>query len=104
MHNEKFKIKLNENELSVVFETLETACDIEAKTMLSKLLVCEIISIHKKLLPKFTYMKKVNTISFTASEAVAFWIVFSTYDFNMAGSFIMATMRKVLDAIHKQYV
>lgn len=104
MQLEKFKIKVNENELYVVYETLETGCDVMVKNMVTKLLVCELNSILIKLLPKYTYPKKQNTISLTAAEAIAFWIVFNTYDFDLAGDLIFVTMRRVLDAIHKQYL
>jgi hypothetical protein len=102
MQKDSYKMKLTRDQLNVVHQYVELASRIPAKDFAHKLLICQMICIHKKTLVKWSYPKQVNTLKFSASEAIAFWLMFENEDFT--DSFVMVTMRAIINDIHKQFI
>jgi hypothetical protein len=71
--------------------------------MQDKLIVSELIEVHKKLLVKWTYPTEgKQTLVLTPSQALAFWLYFSNVIFT--DSFMIGMMEPIMTSIHQHYV
>ena len=102
MQNDKYKIKLNINQLRVVYELIQCSTTIPVKNMQHRLLILHMIEIHKKLIPKWTYPAERTTVVFTATQAIAFYFMFNNEDF--FEPLTHATMKRILTEIHRQFI
>ena len=99
---EKFKTRVTIDQLNVIYKLVHNASQLTVKDLQQKLLICHMISIHKRLLAKWTYPTKLTTVSLTPTEAIAFWLMF--HEFNFTDPFVLATINPILTDIHRQLV
>lgn len=100
----KFKFKLNKEQLNALYHLINHEVGIETgPTMQNKMYASVLLEIHKKLLLKWTYPNVKNSITFSSTQALVFWILFSPEDFTTF-PFLFATINPILTAIHQQYV
>lgn len=104
MKSVSYKLKLNTDQLNVLWTTVggASACVMNYNTMEEKLLLVNLICIAKKLNAKWFMPSKLNTITLTASETIAFWLLFNGK--NYSNDYQMAVMRNILDDIHKKFI
>ena len=103
MQNGNVKLKLTHGQLETVWRTVgnESAVGIKYTSMEEKLLFVNLIAIAKKLNAKWFMPLALNSISLTPSEALAFWLIYNDVEFK--DPFQLATMRAILDGIHKRF-
>jgi hypothetical protein len=99
---DNYTMKLTRDQLNVVHQYVELASRIPAKDFAHKLLICQMISIHKKTIVKWSYPVAKNKVKLSVSEAIAFWLMFENEDFTDA--FVMVTMRSIINDIHKTFI
>ena len=104
MQNGSYKIKLNKNQLNTLYFTVnnEAIRQNKYKTMQMKLVLVNILSIAHKLNAKSFMPGSITRITFSASEALAFWLAFNDQEFG--NDFTMVLMRNLLDDIHKKFI
>jgi hypothetical protein len=98
-----FKFKITRSQLNVIYELTTNSVHLHNNSFEHKLIVCELLEIHKKLLIKWTYPKEgKNTIIFSPAQAIAFMLYYNKINFT--DPFVLATMSTILTAIHQQYI
>jgi hypothetical protein len=95
------KVKLNKDQLDVLFARLNGFIEKNGDTVEEKLLILTIFPVVKKLHTKLFMPSVKNVLSLQHAEAIAFWILFMRYKY--ANSYEMVTIQPILDQIHKQY-
>ncbi len=98
---EKFKIKLNQSELDVLYQVLQVAISMNPEQMITKVYVAEMVDLYKKVLLKWTCPKEMNTVVMTAAQAISFYLLFNSY-FN-SNIHTHITINTICNTIHKQY-
>jgi len=101
MKKDKIKFKLSADQYQLIHNlVLSRASSNIVNTMDDKLIRAILIQLFKKLQPKL-FVQNDITVTLTAAEAIAFWLAFNNRDYR--DPFQMATMRNILDTIHKTY-
>ena len=105
MASEKFKIKVNVSQLRELEQYVGCAAALKpsADQFNHKLLVACMISLHKKILAKWNYPTPITKITMTASEAIAFFLMFNNEDFSGA-AYAEITIKNICRDIHKTYI
>lgn len=99
----KVTIKINQDRLNFLYTIVMSATTVQENynTMNEKLLLVNLITIAKKLNDKCLFPVNQTKLTLTGSEAISFWLVFNKYA--CADSYQLATLRSVLDSIHKEF-
>ncbi len=102
MQNDKFKIIATKDQLNAMYGLITNSVHVHNDSFEHKLVICELVEIYKKILVKWTFPKKVNTITLTPAQAIAFWLYYNKISFN--DPFVFATVNPILMSIHQQYI
>jgi len=104
--NDKLKIKVTRDQLHVLYSLVNDSILLKPEDMLAKLIHCKMIEIHKKILLKWTYPQRKNTITLTSAQAIAFWFMYHdcTDEILNSDPFLFSTINPILTTIHQQYV
>lgn len=115
MQNGNYKMKLTSNQLIVMHGTILGASKASrinkagwligdspiVADMQDKLLLVNLITIAKKVNAKWFMPTKINTITLTPSESIAFWLLFNGKGYS--NEYQMAIMLPILNDIHKRF-
>lgn len=102
MRNDKYTKVLDRDALLVVYNCVNIALEAPVENQLAKLVMSEILEISKKILPKVQFPdSKKNRITLTKSQALAMSILFRTFYYQNAYSYVV--MSQMLNEIDKKY-
>ena len=99
---QNFRLTLSVDQLNVVYKYISLTACIPVKNMEHKLLVAHMTRLQIRLVARWTYPQKKNRITFTAPEAIAFYLMFHNEDF--FDPFELATMNPIITQIHKEFI
>ncbi|MCK6649817.1 MAG: hypothetical protein L6Q66_09185 [Bacteroidia bacterium] len=94
-------MKLTQAQFQSFYKIIEIAAGVPVKSYEHKLLVAHMVGIHKKILPKYSYPEPKVSITITATEAIALYLMFRNEDFT--DPYLMALFTTICNNIHQQY-